>query len=359
MNMPKKALFIDRDGTIIREPADEQIDSFDKLSFVPGAIQALATIRRMTDYEFVMVSNQDGLGTASFPEETFYPVHNFILETLKGEGVEFDEILIDRHFPADNAPTRKPGTGMLTAYMDGSYDLSECYVIGDRATDVELARNLGCKALQITETGEMNWEKITEILVAGERRAEVRRTTRETDIHIIAELDQPGVCDIDTGLPFFDHMLSQLSHHGGMSLVIKVKGDLAVDEHHTIEDTALALGECLRRALGNKLGISRYGYCLPMDDCLCRVALDFGGRPWLQWDAEYRRESIGGMPTEMFYHFFKSLSDAALMNLSIQAQGTNEHHKIEGTFKALARAVRMAVQRDVRHLVLPSSKGTL
>ena len=353
----KKALFIDRDGTLIREPADEQIDSFEKLSFLPGMIRALATLRERTDYEFVMVSNQDGLGTASFPEETFWPVHNFILETLRGEGIEFDDILIDRHFPQDNAPTRKPGTGMLTAYMDGSYDLSQCYVIGDRETDVQLAENLGCKALRLGP--EMDWKKITEILVAGERCAEVHRSTRETDILVRLELDRAGQGEVSTGLPFFDHMLTQLIHHGGLSLTIQAKGDLEVDEHHTIEDTALALGECLRRALGNKIGISRYGYCLPMDDCLCQVALDFGGRPWLQWDVEFQRQEVGHIPTEMFFHFFKSLSDAALMNLSIKASGSNDHHRIEGIFKALARALRVAAERDVRHLVLPSSKGAL
>lgn len=353
----KKALFIDRDGTIIREPADEQIDSFEKLAFLPGAIRALATLRERTDYELVMVSNQDGLGTPSFPEDTFWPVHNFILDTLRGEGVEFDAIHIDRHFPQDNAPTRKPGTGMLTAYMDGSYDLEHSYVIGDRETDVQLAANLGCRALRISD--ELGWKKITEILVAGERCAEVHRQTRETDIFVRVELDRPGQGRVSTGLPFFDHMLSQLIHHGGMSLTIEAKGDLEVDEHHTIEDTALALGECLRKALGDKLGIHRYGYCLPMDDCLCRVALDFGGRPWLQWAVEFRREMVGGIPTEMFFHFFKSLSDAALMNLSIAAEGENDHHRIEGVFKALARALRMAAERDVRHLVLPSSKGAL
>ena len=353
----KKALFIDRDGTIIREPADEQIDSFEKLAFLPGAIRALATLRERTDYELVMVSNQDGLGTPSFPEDTFWPVHNFILDTLRGEGVEFDAIHIDRHFPQDNAPTRKPGTGMLTAYMDGSYDLEHSYVIGDRETDVQLAANLGCRALRISD--ELGWKKITEILVAGERCAEVHRQTRETDIFVRVELDRPGQGRVSTGLPFFDHMLSQLIHHGGMSLTIEAKGDLEVDEHHTIEDTALALGECLRKALGDKLGIHRYGYCLPMDDCLCRVALDFGGRPWLQWAVEFRRESVGGIPTEMFVHFFKSLSDAAQMNLSVAAEGENDHHRIEGVFKAFARALRMAAERDVRHLVLPSSKGAL
>lgn len=353
----KKALFIDRDGTIICEPEDEQIDSFDKLAFVPGAIRALATLRERTDFELVMVSNQDGLGTPSFPEDTFWPVHNFVLNTLRGEGVEFDAIHIDRHFPEDHAPTRKPGTAMLTAYTDGSYDMENCYVIGDRETDVQLARNLGCKALQISPT--LGWDKITEILVAGERSAHIHRCTRETDIEVSLELDRAGRGSVDTGLPFFDHMLTQLIHHGGMSLNIKAVGDLQVDEHHTIEDTALALGECLRRALGDKLGIARYGYCLPMDDCLCRVALDFGGRPWLQWAVEFRRESVGGIPTEMFMHFFKSLSDAAQMNLSVAAEGENDHHRIEGVFKAFARALRMAAERDVRHLVLPSSKGAL
>lgn len=353
----KKALFIDRDGTLIREPEDEQIDAFEKLAFLPGVFRALTTLRELTDYELVMVSNQDGLGTPSFPEHTFWPVHNFILDTLKGEGVEFDNILIDRHFPQDNAPTRKPGTGMLTAYMDGSYDLANSYVIGDRETDVQLAANLGCKALRISD--ELDWKKITEILVAGERQAEVHRCTRETDISVSMDLDRPGCGEVSTGLPFFDHMLTQLIHHGGLSLYLTAHGDLQVDEHHTIEDTALALGECLRQALGNKIGIQRYGYCLPMDDCLCQVALDFGGRPWLQWAVDFRRETVGGIPTEMFFHFFKSLSDAALMNLSIKAEGDNDHHRIEGIFKALARALRMAAGRDVRHLVLPSSKGAL
>lgn len=353
----KKALFIDRDGTLIREPEDEQIDAFEKLSFLPGVIRALATIRERTDYELVMVSNQDGLGTPSFPEETFWPVHRFLLDTLAGEGIVFDAIHIDRHFPQDNAPTRKPGTAMLTAYMDGSYDLANSYVIGDRATDEQLAHNLGCRALRISE--ELDWKRITEILVAGERCAELHRQTRETDIRVRLDLDRPGQGEVSTGLPFFDHMLSQLIHHGGLSLELCAKGDLEVDEHHTIEDTALALGECLRRALGDKMGLARYGYCLPMDDCLCRVALDFGGRPWLQWAVDFRRESVGGIPTEMFFHFFKSLSDAALMNLSIKAEGDNDHHRIEGIFKALARALRMAVRRDVQHLVLPSSKGAL
>ena len=353
----KKALFIDRDGTIIREPEDEQVDSLEKFSFLPGAIRSLAAIRELTGYELVMVTNQDGLGTPAYPQECFDSLQRLLLDTLASAGVVFDDILIDTHFPEDNAPTRKPGTGMLTAYTGGEYDMEACYVIGDRATDVQLAQNLGCRALQIGDG--MDWEKILEIVVAGERSAEVHRTTRETDIFVKLELDRPGVCEVSTGLPFFDHMLEQIAHHGGMGLTIRAKGDLQVDAHHTMEDTALALGDCLRRALGDKLGISRYGYCLPMDDCLCRVALDFGGRPWLQWDAAFRTESVGGLPTEMFMHFFKSLSDAARMNLSVSARGENAHHLAESMFKALARALRMAAQRDVRHLVLPSSKGTL
>ena len=355
-----KYLFIDRDGTIIREPEDEQIDSFEKLQFVPGVFNALATIVRQTSYRLVLVSNQDGLGTQSFPEDTFWPVHNFIIDTLHGEGIDFEKQHIDRHFPEDNAPTRKPGTAMLTEYMDAEKcNMAECYVIGDRETDVQLAQNLGCRALKLDETNGMTWQRIAEIVVAGERTAEVHRVTRETDVFVSLLLDGKASCDVSTGLGFFDHMLSQIAHHGGISLTIKVKGDLYVDEHHTIEDTALALGEALRKALGDKLGIQRYGYCLPMDDCLCQVALDFGGRPWLVWDAEYHRERIGDMPTEMFLHFFKSLSDAAMMNLNVSAKGNNEHHKIEGTFKAFARALKMAVKRDINHLVLPSSKGTL
>ena len=351
----KKILFIDRDGTIIREPADEQIDSFEKLQFVPRAISSLVFLRQHTDYEFVMVSNQDGLGTASFPEETFWPVHNFILETLKGEGVEFDDILIDRHFPEDNAPTRKPNTGLVDKYINNpDYDIANSYVIGDRDTDRQFAANIGCKFLQVGD-----WDKVTEIAFGGERRAEVRRTTKETDILVRIDLDGSGRCDIHTGLGFFDHMLEQIGKHGMIDLVIHTHGDLHVDEHHTIEDTALALGECILQALGDKRGIERYGYALPMDDCLCSVALDFGGRPWLVWDAEFHREKIGEMPTEMFLHFFKSLSDAAMMNLNIHAEGQNEHHKIEGIFKALARSLKMAVRRDIYHYELPSTKGTL
>ena len=355
--MKKTALFIDRDGTIINEPADEQIDSFEKLSFVPGAFKALTMIAEQTNYELVMVSNQDGLGTSSFPEDTFHPVQNFIIDTLRGEGVEFSEILIDRSFPHEGLPTRKPGTAMLTRYMNGDYDLSRCYVIGDRDTDVELAQNLGCQALKITP--DFGWDKIAAVVVAGGRTAEVHRTTKETDIYVRLNLDGTGKCAIDTGLHFFDHMLEQISHHGLIDLDIKVKGDLHVDEHHTIEDTAIVLGTCLRQAIGDKRGIERYGYCLPMDDSLCQVALDFGGRPWLVWEAEFKREKVGDMPTEMFIHFFKSLSDNALINLNIKAEGDNEHHKIEGIFKALARALRMAVRRDAGKLIVPTSKGLL
>ena len=355
----ERLLFIDRDGTIIEEPEDEQIDSFAKLKFTRGVFGSMAFIRQHLDFKFVMVSNQDGLGTDSFPEDTFWPVHNFILQTLESEGVTFDDIKIDRHFPEDNSPMRKPGTGMLTEYMDTEkYDLANSYVIGDRETDAQLAENLGCKAL-ILGRGGMTWEKITEILFAGERKAQVRRTTKETDIDIRLNIDGTGKCDISTGLGFFDHMLEQIGKHGMMDLYIHTRGDLHVDEHHTIEDTALALGECLLKALGDKRGIERYGYCLPMDDCLCQVALDFGGRPWLVWDADFHREKIGEMPTEMFLHFFKSLSDAAKMNLNIKAEGQNEHHKIEGIFKALARALKMAVKRDIHHFELPSTKGML
>ncbi len=370
----KRALFIDRDGTLVIEPpVDYQLDSLEKLEFYPGVFRNLGFIRSKLDFELVMVSNQDGLGTPSFPEETFWPAHNLMLKTFAGEGITFDDILIDRSFPEDNAPTRKPRTGMMTAYMNGEYDLAASYVIGDRPTDVELAKNLGCKAIWLQEDKETlseslrdvcvlattSWDKVTEFLFAGERTASVQRTTKETDIYVALNLDGNGTCSIHTGLGFFDHMLEQIGKHGGMDLTVQVKGDLYVDEHHTIEDTALALGECLYKALGSKRGIERYGYCLPMDDCLCQVALDFGGRPWLVWDADFKREKIGEMPTEMFLHFFKSLSDAAKMNLNIKAEGQNEHHKIEGIFKALARALKMAVKRDIYHYELPSTKGVI
>ena len=358
--MKKRLLFIDRDGTLIEEPADEQIDSFEKLKFVKGVFRNLAFIREKLDFKFVMVSNQDGLGTDAFPEDTFWPVQNFILQTLEGEGITFDEILIDPHFPEDNAPTRKPNTGLVEKYIQDTehYDIENSYVIGDRETDRTFARNIGCKSLVLSDEG-ISWDKIAEILFAGERTAEVKRTTKETDIHIKVNLDGTGKCDISTGLGFFDHMLEQIGKHGMMDLMIHTKGDLEVDEHHTIEDTAIALGECILNALGSKRGIERYGYSLPMDDCLCSVALDFGGRPWLVWDAEFKREKIGEMPTEMFLHFFKSLSDAAKMNLNIKAEGQNEHHKIEGIFKALARSLKMAVKRDIYHYELPSTKGML
>ena len=357
--MKKRILFIDRDGTLIEEPADEQIDAFEKLKFTKGVLCNLSFIRQHLDFEFVMVSNQDGLGTESFPEDTFWPVHNFILQTLEGEGITFDDILIDPHFPEDNAPTRKPNTGLVEKDINNpDYDIAGSYVIGDRDTDRLFAQNIGCKSLILSDEG-MSWDKICELLFAGERVAEVCRKTKETDIYIKVNLDGTGRCDISTGLGFFDHMLEQIGKHGMMDLTIHTKGDLEVDEHHTIEDTAIALGECILQALGDKRGIERYGYCLPMDDCLCSVALDFGGRPWLVWDAEFKREKIGEMPTEMFLHFFKSLSDAAKMNLNIKAEGQNEHHKIEGIFKALARSLKMAVRRDIYHYELPSTKGML
>ena len=371
----KKVLFIDRDGTLVIEPpVDYQLDSLEKLEFYPKVMRNLGFVRSKLDFEFVMVTNQDGLGTTSFPEETFWPAHNLMMKTLEGEGITFDNICIDRSFPEENAPTRKPRTGMLTKYIDNpAYDLAGSFVIGDRPTDVELAKNLGCRAIFLQDDDSLlsdelkavcalatrDWDKVAEFLFAGERRATIRRTTKETDILVEVDLDGSGRCDIATGLGFFDHMLEQIGKHGGMDLTIRVDGDLHVDEHHTIEDTALALGECLYQALGSKRGIERYGYSLPMDDCLCQVCLDFGGRPWLVWDADFRREKIGEMPTEMFLHFFKSLSDAAKMNLNIKAEGQNEHHKIEGIFKALARALKMAVKRDIYHYELPSSKGVL
>lgn len=374
----KRALFIDRDGTLVIEPpVDYQLDSLEKLEFYPKVFRNLYFIRKQLDFEFVMVTNQDGLGTDSFPEDTFWPAHNKMLKTLEGEGIRFDDILIDRSFPEENSPNRKPRTGMLGRYLSGEYDLANSYVIGDRLTDMQLAVNLGAKGIWLrsddSEAQQLlmenpaispvlitdDWDRITEYLFAGERRATVRRTTKETDIFVEVNLDGHGRTEISTGLGFFDHMLDQIGKHSGMDLTVRVKGDLEVDEHHTIEDTAIALGEALSKALGDKRGIERYGYCLPMDDCLCSVALDFGGRPWFVWDAEFRREKVGDMPTEMFLHFFKSLSDAARMNLNIRAEGVNEHHKIEGIFKALARSIKMAIRRDIYRFELPSTKGAL
>lgn len=374
----KRALFIDRDGTLVIEPpVDYQLDSLEKLVFYPKVFRNLYFIRKQLDFEFVMVTNQDGLGTDSFPEDTFWPAHDKMLKTLEGEGIRFDDILIDRSFPEENSPNRKPRTGMLGRYLSDEYDLANSYVIGDRLTDMQLAANLGAKGIWLrpddvearqllTENTAISpvlitddWDRITEYLFAGERRATIRRTTKETDIFVEVNLDGHGRTEISTGLGFFDHMLDQIGKHSGIDLTVRVKGDLEVDEHHTIEDTAIVLGEALLKALGDKRGIERYGYCLPMDDCLCSVALDFGGRPWLVWDAAFHREKVGDMPTEMFLHFFKSLSDAARMNLNIKAEGTNEHHKIEGIFKALARSIKMAIRRDIYRYELPSTKGAL
>ena len=351
----KKALFIDRDGTIIREPEDEQIDSLEKLEFVPGAIGALSSLAKL-DFVLVMVSNQDGLGTPSFPEEDFHPAHNKMLKTLEGEGVVFDEILIDRSFPQDNAPTRKPRTGLLTAYMDGSYDLAASFVIGDRESDMELARNLGATGLKL---GELSWAEIAARVRASERRCTVSRKTAETDISICVDLDGGLESFSDTGLKFFDHMLDQLPHHGGISLQVRCKGDLEVDEHHTVEDVGIALGEALRTALGDKRGIDRYGFALPMDESRAMVLLDLGGRSELVWDVHFTREYVGDVPTEMFRHFFKSMSDAMKANLYVSARGENNHHLAEAVFKAFARTLRQAVRRDVFKYELPSSKGLL
>lgn len=378
MKTLKRALFIDRDGTLVVEPpVDYQLDSLEKLQFTPKVFRNMAFIREKLDFELVMVTNQDGLGTPSFPEETFLPAHEKMLQAFAGEGVTFDAIHIDRSFPEENLPTRKPGIGMLAGYLDGSYDMAASFVIGDRLTDMQLARNLGCRGILYASPEVMDdavaregladvcvlitddWDKIAEYLFAGERRAEVRRTTAETDIYVSLDLDGQGKGCIATGIGFFDHMLDQIARHSGMNLTVQAKGDLQVDEHHTIEDTGIALGECIARALGDKRGMERYGFCLPMDDCRCTVALDFGGRPWLVWKAAFHREKIGDMPTEMFLHFFKSLSDAARMNLHIEAEGENEHHKIESIFKAFARSLKMAVRRDIFHYELPSTKGAL
>lgn len=375
MESKKKVLFIDRDGTIIVEPSvTYQVDTLDQLEFLPGVIRNLYFIRTKTNFEWAMVTNQDGLGTAVYPQENFDAVQGKMLQILEGEGVAFDRIFIDTSFPGEGLPTRKPATGLLTRYFSEEYDLAASFVIGDRITDVELAKNLGCKAIFINDSSDLlnasglsaycalqttSWDAIAAFLFAGERTATIRRTTKETDIYVHLNLDGSGVARIDTGLKFFDHMLEQIGRHAGCDLTIQVKGDLEVDEHHTIEDTALALGAALKQAIGDKRGIERYGYALPMDDSLCSAVLDFGGRPWLVYDAAFKREYVGDLPTEMILHFFKSLSDAALMNLNIKAEGDNEHHKIEGMFKALAKAIKMAVKRDIYQFELPSTKGVL
>jgi imidazoleglycerol-phosphate dehydratase / histidinol-phosphatase len=374
---PKRVLFIDRDGTIIYEsPSDPQIDSLEKLAFIPGVFTWLGRIARELDFELVMVTNQDGLGTPNFPEDTFWPVQNLVIKTLQGEGIEFQSVHIDRSMPAEDKPTRKPGTAMLTAFFDKTkYDLTRSFVIGDRLTDIELAHNLGAQGILLNDgslksklqnqpfalscLGTVNsWQEIFE-LVKPKRSAFVNRKTNETNIQVEVNLDGTGKSKIHTGLGFFDHMLEQLSRHGLIDLDIYVKGDLQIDEHHTIEDTALALGEAVLQALGDKRGIERYGFALPMDDCLAQVAIDFGGRPWLVWEAEFKREKIGEMPTEMFLHFFKSFSDAAKCNLNVKAEGANEHHKIEAIFKAFAKAIKMAIRKDSFSNQLPTTKGTL
>ncbi|MDR0757831.1 MAG: bifunctional histidinol-phosphatase/imidazoleglycerol-phosphate dehydratase HisB [Tannerella sp.] len=370
--MKKKALFIDRDGTLIVEPpVTYQVDSLEQLEFVPGVIRNLYFMRHHLDFEFVMVSNQDGLGTPAYPQANIDSVQEKMLQTFENEGVKFDDIRIDPSLPEAGSPGRKPATGMLSAYVGGDYDLESSFVIGDRLTDVELAGNLGCKAILLNPQGKRTlsgdgflftatcWDEISEYIFAGERTATVRRTTKETEIFVRLNLDGNGETDISTGIGFFDHMLDQIGKHSGMDLTIIAKGDLHVDGHHTIEDTAIALGEALYKALGEKRGIERYGFCLPMDDCLCQVALDFGGRAWLVYDVDFNREKIGEMPVEMFPHFFKSLSDAARINLHIKADGNNAHHKAEGIFKALAKAVKMAVRRDIYKYELPSTKGVL
>ena len=351
----RKVIFIDRDGTLLQEPADEQIDALEKLVFVPGAISGMKALMGL-GYELVMASNQDGLGTPAFPEENFWPAQNLLLNTLKGEGVEFDDILIDRHFPEDGSPCRKPGTGMFGKYLDGSYDLAASWVIGDRESDLQLAANLGCKGLQI---GPMTWAQIAETIRSTERSAEVARKTAETDIRIKVDLDGKGGSSVDTGLKFLDHMLSQLITHGSIALQVSCKGDLEVDEHHTVEDVAIVLGETLRKALGDKRGIERYGFALPMDESRALVLLDFGGRSELVWDVQFTREYVGDMPTELFHHFFKSLCNAMQANLYVQARGENNHHLAEGIFKAFARSLKQAVRRDVFKYDLPSSKGLL
>ena len=376
----KRVLFIDRDGTLIKEPADEQVDTFEKLIFYPKVFQFLGKICKELDYEIVMITNQDGLGTDANPEEKFWPIHNFVIDTFRNEGIDFKEQYIDRTFAKENAPTRKPNTGLLTKYFSNDYDLANSFVVGDRLTDIELAKNLGSKGIFINDNTNLgtdeitvkrnelekyialesnDWEAIYTFLKVSERTGSISRNTNETQIDVSINLDGTGKGEIDTGIAFFDHMLDQIARHGQIDLSIKVDGDLEVDEHHTIEDTAIALGELFNIVLGNKLGIERYGFCLPMDDCLAQVAIDFGGRNWLVWDADFKREMIGKMPTEMFLHFFKSFTDGAKCNLNIKAEGDNEHHKIEAIFKVFAKSIKMAVKRDVEKMILPSTKGML
>lgn len=361
----KKVLFIDRDGTLVIEPPkDYQLDSFEKLEFYPGVFQWLAKIATELDYELVMVTNQDGLGTDSFPEETFWPIHSLVIQSFKNEGIHFKEVLIDKSFPEENAPTRKPNTGLLQQYIYGDYDLANSFVIGDRDSDMELAKNLNCQGIFIGKSNSkavLNtscWAEIYNYLKAKPRKATVKRTTKETDITVTVNLDGVGNASIKTGIGFFNHMLEQIAKHGIIDLSISVKGDLEIDEHHTIEDVAITFGEAVLQALGSKKGIERYGFLLPMDDCLAQVAIDFGGRPWLVWEADFQREFIGEMPTEMFMHFFKSFSDSAKCNLNIKAEGSNEHHKIEAIFKAFAKAIKMAV-KQTDNFSIPSTKGTL
>ena len=370
----KRVLFIDRDGTLIIEPPDEQIDSLEKLEYYPGVFAWLSKIAAETDFELVIVTNQDGLGTSSFPEDTFWPAQQKMIKAFQNEGVTFNKVFIDKSFSKENKPTRKPGTGMLTEYFGKDYDLKNSFVIGDRVTDIELARNLGSSGILINNGSlreklsaqglesscsliTTRWEDIYNHLLTASRKATVTRVTKETSIDINIDLDGNGKSNISTGLGFFDHMLDQLARHGNIDLEVKVKGDLHIDEHHTIEDTALALGEAFLKALGDKRGIERYGFCLPMDDCLAQVAIDFGGRPWLVWEAEFKREKIGEMPTEMFYHFFKSFTDTSKSNLNIKVEGTNEHHKIEAIFKAFAKSIKMAIKKEGNQL--PTTKGTL
>lgn len=376
----KKLLLIDRDGTIIKEPEDEQIDSFEKLEFYPEAITYLSKISKLQDFELIMITNQDGLGTKAYPEESFWPVQNFIVQTLENEGIVFKDILIDKTFPHENANTRKPKTGLLEPYLNANYDLENSMVIGDRLTDIELAKNIGGQGIYINNNRGLgddelsnskkdlqkhitletkNWEEIYSLLLLGSRSVKHSRHTKETQIDIELNLDGTGQFEATTGLAFFDHMLEQIARHALIDLNMNVKGDLQVDEHHTIEDTAIALGEAFKLAIGNKMGMERYGFYLPMDDALAQVAIDFGGRPWLVWNADFKREYVGDMPTEMFMHFFKSFTDAASVNLNIKAEGKNEHHKIEAIFKGFARAIKAAIQRDPNKTILPSTKGRL